>query len=749
MLIHDLVIQGVRRFRDNQRLAFRPGLNVVYGPNESGKSTLVNCLLELLYPDRFREEVQEMVSWGEIPHSRAGLTVAEGETVFRILRDFKTNRISLSQFNRGANKYESVSEQATEIAAILVEKFHLPPFEAFRNLLMAEVSRLPSALPLEAPEAPSPPPVNMAAVPPPAPPGFMPTGFGPGFTSAPGFLGQEFSYPGFGPAGLGVPGMMPGAVMPPGMTYPGIPGIPGIPGMPGTAPPEEDDGLSLEEKKKKLERLRRDLAVLQEVEELQFEMDGIQSKLFELEAKKQNVTKLDAAIAKADEVLSQYPLFRGLPENIDERVSRFKDLLAMQAREIEKIDQTSLDFENEYQDLSRIPPFYKQQIFQGGAALFIGGIVASIFLRVLGLLAAGGIGLMAYSIWNFLGLQQRREELVKKIKGFEDQRKAVIKKFEVESAVIQNLMEHAQCDTAEELKGKIAQYREVTAKRAKLEERKKEMILELNWEEMMAEEAELKRKLSEMEGKLRGQTVAGLDKTEIQREVERLEKAIQRQEPQAAAPGGLGASLGVPSLGVPDLGGGPAPAFSAPGLTAVAGPPTATVSPPADPGSTRMADSVPARLSAKPTAYQTIERLVATAAALLLIDREQLLAKVQNRLDLYLQAFSGKLYSAGRIEPGKGLLLQEAASQRWTDFSEISPPTRDLAYFSLQITLLELLLAKLALPLFLDDALRGQDDTRRAVLAKAFKRLAERTQVILFTSQKNLVSLADHALNLG
>jgi len=742
MLIHDLVIQGIRRFRENQRLPFQAGLNVVYGPNESGKSTLLLCVLELLYPDRFRDEVQEMVSWGETPHSRAGLTVGQGETIFRILRDFKSNRISLSRLNRSTSKYETVSEQATEIATILAEHFKLPPFEAFRNLLVDEASRLPSALPLEAPEVPA------APAPAPAPAaGFMPPGFGTSFPAGPGFPGQEFSYPGFGPPGLGVPGMMPPGIMPPGMTGPGFPGMT-YPGMPGAPAPEEDeDGLTLEGKKERLEELHKELVKIQEIEDLQFEMDGVQSKIFEIEAKKQNVTKLDEAMAKADEVLSQYPMLRGLPENIDERISRFKDLLALQAREIEKIDQASLDYENENYDLGKIPPFHKQQIFQGGAALLVGGIVASFFYTPLGLLAAFGIALLAYSGWQALGLQQKREELAKKIRGFEDQRKAIIKKFEVESAVIQNLMDHGQCDNAEELLSKISQFREITVKRTKLEQRKKEMILELDWKEMLAEEEELKRKLAEMETKLRGQTVAGLDKNETQREIERLEKAIKRLKPDAALGAASVPGVGVPSLGVPDLGDPSVPGLQTPATPSAA---TSTAAPgKPDPSSTRMAGAVPLKLYAKPTAYQAIERLVATSASLLVIDREQLLGKVQNRLDLYLQAFSGKLYSAGRFETGKGLLLQEAASERWTDFSEISPPTRDLAFFSLQITLLEMLMPRLPLPLILDDVLRGQDDARRAVLGKAFKRLAERAQVILFTSQKNLVPLADHALNLG
>ena len=210
MRIHDLVIQGVRRFRENQRLAFQPGFNVIFGSNESGKSTLLMGLLELLYPDRFRDQVQDMVSWGEIPNSRAGLTVGQGDLVFRILRDFKFNRISLSRLNRATNKYDPVSEQAVEIASLLAENFRLPPFESFRNLFVDEVSRLPSSLPLEAPEVPAPAPAA------PAPMG--PTGFGTGF-------GAGTGYPGFGAPGAGFPGAMPPGMLPPGTGMPGMPGM--------------------------------------------------------------------------------------------------------------------------------------------------------------------------------------------------------------------------------------------------------------------------------------------------------------------------------------------------------------------------------------------------------------------------------------------------------------------------------------------------------------------------------------------
>jgi energy-coupling factor transporter ATP-binding protein EcfA2 len=752
MRIHDLVIQGVRRFRENQRLVFQPAFNVVFGSNESGKSTLLLCLVELLYPDRFRDEVHEMVSWGEVPNSRAGLTVGQDETVFRILRDFKANRISLSRLNRASNKFDPVSEQATEIASLLAENFHLPPFETFRNLFVDEVSRLPSSLPLKPPEVPAPAPAPPAA---PAPP-TGPTGFGTGFGAGTNFPGQEYSYPAFGASGAMPPGMMPPGMMPPGMMPPGMgmTGMPGMfgtgyPGMPGAAPAEDDDGLSLEEKEKRLEELRGDAAKIQEVEELQFEMDGVQAKIFETQSKKESVKKFDQALGQADEVLDKYPLFRNLPDNIDERVSRFNDLLSIQAREVEKIDQGALDYDEQFRPLENLPPVYQQQLFQIGAGLLGVGLLALILqgavpaLRYLALVVAPGIVLVAYAVWQFINLKGRREEVLKKLQGFDQQRKAIFKKFEVEGAVIQQLMNQADCDSAEELANKIIKYREVVTKRERIEQRKKELMLELDWKRLQAEEEELKQKLSQMEVRLRSQVVAGVDKVEIKREIERLEAAIKRIKPEAAV-----VATSVPSFGVPDLGGPvstpAAPAATAAGINSPAAAPAAT-----DPGRTRMDDAVPMKLIATPTAGQAVERLLLAATAILGVEREALLQKIQSRLDLYLQAFSGKLYLAGRFEAGKGLLIQTADSKRWADFGEISPPARDLAYFSLQITLLEILIPKLPLPFLLDDAFRGQDDARRAVLGKALKRLAERTQVLIFTSQRNLVPLADNALNLG
>jgi DNA repair exonuclease SbcCD ATPase subunit len=79
MQLIDLVLQGVRRFIQSQRIPFKPGLNIVFGGTESGKTTLYDCILELMFPNRIADGKQTWQSWSGTDQSRAGLTLKNNE----------------------------------------------------------------------------------------------------------------------------------------------------------------------------------------------------------------------------------------------------------------------------------------------------------------------------------------------------------------------------------------------------------------------------------------------------------------------------------------------------------------------------------------------------------------------------------------------------------------------------------------------------------------------------------------------
>ncbi len=111
------------------------------------------------------------------------------------------------------------------------------------------------------------------------------------------------------------------------------------------------------------------------------------------------------------------------------------------------------------------------------------------------------------------------------------------------------------------------------------------------------------------------------------------------------------------------------------------------------------------------------------------------------------QAFFNKRYLEARIDPDGSIALKSSDGS-WVDFEQLTPAARDTVYLALQITLLELAIQKMNLPVFMDNPVLRLDETAAAVAIKAMKKVSERTQVLLLSSQRAPAQFADHSLNL-
>ncbi len=729
MQFADLVVEGIRRFSKSQKISFKPGFNLIFGSNESGKSTLAEVILELLFADRFREEEISLFNWQGQQNSRAGLTITQGKDTYRVLRDFRANKVTLSKLNPQDQKYETMAEEVTKVSSILADVLNLPAFETYRNIFVNQPGRLPSGLPLEvkAERRPRAAEAEAPASAPAAPggfPGAMPAQHGPM-----GFGFQETSYPGMGMPGTMPPGMMHPGMVPPELMQPGM----GMTGSHFGYLTEEE----IKEKKARLEQLKKEMERAKQVEDVQFEIDGLQAKVFEIEAKKKSVSKIDEALGQAKEIMNQYNYFQNLPDNIEERLDRFNHLAEMQSKEVEKIDEKAYIFEDELYSLKQVPPFYKQSLFNLGAGAFVAGILAFVLKGALAplvylspLLIIAGLGIIGYLLFQFLTLQGKIAELQKKVNDFDNQRQTIIKKFEVEGAVIRRLFDHAETESTDSLKEKIEKFRQVEEKSKNLERRRKETMIEINWNVLDREESELNSKIKQLEEKLRGQQAVTMDPNEMKREIKELEEILGKYK--ATEPG----------ASVPDLSG---PGAAPPG----AGSTTQAAPKAPDPGSTRMVDEVPAALFSGASVIGAYELMLAGASTLLGVEREKLIDHISNRLQLYLQAMTGKRYQKAEIKKDKTINLVTSEGGVHATLAQLSPAARDALYFALQFTLLEILVQKYQFPLVLDDPYTHLDETRQQVVSQALKRLSEKTQVILFSTQRIHAKNSAHSLNLG
>jgi len=714
MLLIDLVLQGVRKFVQSQRIPFKPGLNIVFGGTESGKTTLYDCILELLFPNRISETRQDWKSWAGAEQSRAGLTLKNGEQLYRLLKDMAQNKISLSRKAPGAEKFERLSSEPSEIASILTEEFGLPGFEDYKNLFLESALYLPSYKGIEKVvqetrdtgflAEPAPEPAAVQQLFPAQPfPGMEQPGFG--FTNLPG-------------AGMpGMPGM-------PGFGMPGMPGMPGF-GIPGAELlGEQEDGTSWEEKERKLEKLKAELSKNKEVEDLQFEIDGLQSKLFDISKQKEKVKKFDEEIRRLDEELEKYRFFRNLPENIEQRIDVYDSLQESKGRDLDALDAKLAETDDEIRILESQPKFYEMTLFKVGAGLVGTGILGMVLnaiglLKLLqlffGFLIVAGLGVVGYNFWQYLSRLNKISELKEALKKLEDRRKTTAKDYEVKGAIVKRLLEQTQCDHTEELKEMFHNFQSLENQRTEANRKKKELLIELDWDKLTREELELKLKISELEQKLKGMAVGGLDINETRREIERLEQALNRAR-----------QLGLVSS-KPRIPAGPATTI----------PPSAQK----DMGKTQMVAS----------AQKTIpfwEKMLQSGGRTLGIKGDELFNQVSARANIFLQAFSTKKYQEFRRKDDS-ILVRLADMEQEMDLKEVGKTGMDLVYLSLKFAILEMLVQKFQFPIIIDEPYLSLDEARTTAVVKTLKRLSQKTQVVVFTSSKLFLKEADNALSLG
>jgi len=497
-----------------------------------------------------------------------------------------------------------------------------------------------------------------------------------------------------------------------------------------------DDGMTHEEREKKLEQLRGELKDAEKVDQLQYEIDGYQRKVFDVESKLKGTTQFDEFLGQAEEQLDRYPILKRLPEKIDERLDKYKDLLSIQAKEVEKIDAESLKYDDDFRFYQAYPPLFKQQLFIVGASALGLGILAIIisrysdmgFLKFFGLASIAGIGLLFWQIWEHIMRMGEKSELEDKVNELDEKREGTIKRFQVEMAVIEKMMDETDSDSPDELKGKIEKYRELEAKHRSVRDRKKKLVSEADLDDQKKKESEYKEKIAALEEELKKYPAFSMDINEMRREIKRLEKVIRQFNPNspvlAEAKPEQKEGFAVPDMGAGTGGQSPAP--------------------PKDPQSTMVVDGRSASISTAPQAY---EQMVVSGAELFSIERRQLIKHIQQRYNLYIQALFGKRYSEARIDPDGSVALKLADGD-WVDFDQQTPVARDTSFLALQITLLEYTIQKYLLPVMLDNPTLRLDETAGSVASKAFKRVSERTQVILLSAQRAPLQLADHSLEL-
>ena len=116
MIITECVLHGFKKFADPFTLHFKPGLNLVSGGNESGKSTLCEGILAALFAS---PSSSAFLNWSHSEVCRVLLFFSTPRGRFHVVKDFAHHSADLSAWDPPKAAFLSTAQEPSHIADLL------------------------------------------------------------------------------------------------------------------------------------------------------------------------------------------------------------------------------------------------------------------------------------------------------------------------------------------------------------------------------------------------------------------------------------------------------------------------------------------------------------------------------------------------------------------------------------------------------------------------------------------------------
>lgn len=726
MLFTELVLQGVRRFDQMFRLPIGVGFSAFVGGPGSGKSTIVDVLVHLLFPEG-TDTATDAYRSGSSAACRVALSIDDGKgQAYRLVKDLLRGSMALTRHDASSGQFVPVSSTPAEILQFLSSTIHLPQRDLFEGLYVCRQADLPSC----ARGGPA----------------------GGGFGAGAGFAGQAGGD--FGEQ-LGA-GMPPGAMiggarggagaparrLPPSPHFGGDGGGggPSFPGYRGEMGAEAIDGVLPDdpsEIRAQIETLERDISAARQVDELQFRLDGLQSELFEVEQRFKGVREAQARVDGLQAELDKFSSLAQLPGDFESRVRDYEQSESRFLRDRERLDKEL----QEWQDKERRSapgPLGKRRDFLGGLGIAVGALAigaAGFFtfelLRWVALADILGFGIVLVAVFRHIDQSMFLERSRKRIEMIDERKKKLVREFELETSIVKRTMDQAGVDRPRAL---LEQY----GKRAKVQQQVDEAEKALarartQGDQLQAEsrKKELQAEIDRIEADLSGSAGMMMSVNEMERKLDALQDKMSRIESGSTGVDPYGMGVGSP----PGALAGGSGFGRDPGMDFGYGMPAGAV------GGAGMAGASDAAAAA------ACLKVLDLARDLFILDTERLASLLQIRASQYVAALTSQAYTQVVLS-ARGIGCTSAATGSTVAFEELPSAMQDLVYLGLRFTIIEIFSRQQAVPVFLDDPFSGLPPGAIDLLGRMLAVLGRGTQVILFSSQSSLASHATRSAQL-
>ncbi len=645
MRLVEFALRGVRRFEGGRKLAFQEGYNLLSGPNESGKTTCLLAILATLEP-----------GWLEGRREALLLTPAEGgqpgqaRTGLVFVHEDSTYRL-VRDLEAGAATLAVLDPASGKYQAVGRDADSVSRW-------LHETAGLPGRRAFDALFC-----LDRARMP---------------SAEVCRDVADDWS------AGAGRERVGVGAIA----------AAPEAPPLTGAA------------KTARIAEIKEELARIEEMGKVEFRLDGVKAKLFEIEAEFGDIRKLDQVAADLDRAIGEFESLGVDPDQLETRARGFQTLA-----EKREANLAAVAAEREALDLvarAEVTPIQKDPLVVAGGAVtvlaLVGGLLVSNAVAALALI---GIGVALAGVVRDTQAAGKQRAAHEALGSLDDRVNAIEKKFEIETKAVRSAQETLGVSGPSGILEQVEQHRTLKARRQAVAERREAVTQQKNLAALEADRERLAGEVAELEEALRGfGGTAAFDPNDLKRELDVLEgRATPEPEPAA---GGLGLDL---------------------------------------PGDGRDASASMGDGRVGPLAA-ALDAWLDAAARVLANSREGIARELLQRAQPLVAPLTGDRYKSLAFD-GDGRLVAVVSDGRALATADASPGTQDVVYLALRLAGYMMVARERPFPLFLDDPLGALDDTRLQVACRALKSAARGGQIIHTTVRRLPPALADSAQTLS
>jgi DNA repair exonuclease SbcCD ATPase subunit len=149
MIFQELTLLNFGKFQ-NKKFIFRPGINLVHGRNETGKTTLFQAIFGILFG--FKNDRERYLPWQRADHYAARLLIENDLHRIQLERDFTDDKVAFVQKDLKTNQVSSFHGRVSPLGRssereVYIRKLHelfgFSEPDAFKHSLFIEQRSLP------------------------------------------------------------------------------------------------------------------------------------------------------------------------------------------------------------------------------------------------------------------------------------------------------------------------------------------------------------------------------------------------------------------------------------------------------------------------------------------------------------------------------------------------------------------------------------------------------------------------------